>query len=140
MKFLNGELDKEVYMYQAEGFENKDYPNHVYKLKMALYGLNKALKTWYSRLDQYLIKNGFRRGGVDSNLYIYGTCDDVLIVLVYVDDIVFGSNDDALSQGFSKLMQSEFEMSMLGELSYFLGLQISQLENGIFLSLTKYAK
>ena len=91
-------------------------------------------------MDQYLIKNGFRRGGVDRNLYIYVTCDDVLIVLVYVNDIVVGSNDDALSQGFSKLMQSKFEMSMLGELSYFLGLQISQLENGILLSQTKYAK
>ena len=66
-------------------------------------------------------------------MYIYGTCDDVLIVLVYVDDIVFGSNDDALSQGFLKLMPSEFEMYMLGELSYFLRLQISQLENGILL-------
>ena len=73
-------------------------------------------------------------------MYNYGTCDDILIVLVYVDDIVFGSNDDALSQGFSILIQSEFEMSMLGELSYFLGLQISQLKNGKFLSQTKYAK
>ena len=127
-------------MDQLEGFENKDYPNHVYRLKKALYGSKQVLRAWYSRLDQYLIKNGFRRVCVDSNLYIYGTCDDIIIVLVYVDDIVFGSNDDALSQGFSKLMQSKFEISMLGELSYFLGLQISQLENGIFLSQTKYAK
>ena len=133
--FLNGYLDEEVYMDQPKGFENKDYPNHVYRLKKALYGLKQALRAWYSRLDQYLIKNGFRRDGVDSNLYIYGTCDDVLIVLVYVDDIEFGSNDDGLIQGFSKLMQSEFEMSMLGELSYFLRLQISQLENGIFWSM-----
>ena len=137
--FLNGYLDEEVYMDQPKGFENKDYPN-LYRLKKALYGLKQALRAWYSRLDQYLSKNGFRRGGVDINLYIYGTCDDVVIVLVYVDDILFGSNDDALSQGSSKLMQSEFEMSMLGELSYFIGLQTSQLENGIFLSQTKYAK
>ena len=103
--FLNGYLNDKVYMDQPEGFENKDYPNHVYRLKR----------------DQYLIKNGFKRGGVDSNLYIYGTCDDVLIVLVSVDDIVFGSNDDALSQGFSKLMQSKFEMPMLGNYPIFLG-------------------
>ena len=138
--FINGYLDEEVYMDQPKGFENKGYLNQMYRLNKAMYSLKQALRAWYSRLDLYLIKNGFRRGGVDSNLYIYGTCDDVLIVLVYVDDIVFGSNDDALSQGFSKLMQSEFEMSMLGELSYFLGLQISQLENGIFISQTKYAK
>ena len=89
-------------MDQPKGFENKDYPNHVYRLKKTLYGLKQAPRAWYSRLDQYLIKNGFRRGGVDINLYIYDTCDDVLIVLVYVDDIIFGSNDDALSQGFFK--------------------------------------
>ena len=69
-----------------------------------LYGLKQASRAWYSRLDQYLIKIGFRRGGVDRNLYIYGTCDHVLIVLVYVYDIVFGSNDAALSQGISNLM------------------------------------
>lgn len=87
--------------------------------------MNQAQRAWYSRLDQYLIKNEIKIGFLDSNLYIYGTCDDILIVIFYVDDIVFGSNDDSLSQSFSKLMKSEFEMSMLGELSYILGLQIS---------------
>ena len=100
--FINCYLDEEVYMDQPKGFENKDYPNHVYRLKKALYGLKQALRAWYSRSHQYLIKNGFKRGGVDSNLYIYGKCDDILIVLIYLDDIVFGSNDDALCQGFCK--------------------------------------
>lgn len=102
------------------------------RLKKILYGLKQAPRAWYSWLDQYLTNNGFTRGGVDSNLYVKVNDDDVLVALVYVDDIVFGYNDDALSQEISKLMQSECEMSILGELSYFLGLQFSLMKNVFF--------
>jgi hypothetical protein len=104
-----------------------------------LYGLKKApTRAWYSRLDKYLQQQGFKKGNVDSNLYIKVDQENILIIEVYMDDIIFGIDDDRLSHKFSKDMQSEFEMSLLGELELFLGLQISQLDEGIFISQTMY--
>ena len=101
--------------------------------------LNK-LPAWYSRLDKYLQQQGFRRGNVDSNLYIKMDKESMIIIEVYGYDIIFRSDDGRLSKQFAKDMQSEFEMSLLGELKFFLGLQISQLKNGIFISQSKYIK
>ena len=86
------------------------------------------------------INKVFSKGSADSNLYIKVENDKLLILVVYVDDIIFGSNEEAMSQSFASIMQKEFEMSLLGELTYFLGLQIQQKEGGIFLSQTKYLK
>jgi uncharacterized membrane protein YciS (DUF1049 family) len=94
----------------------------------------------YHRLDTYLQDKGFKRGTIDNNLYIKTEGNDLLIVLVYVDDIIFGSNNASLVKWFSSTMQSEFEMSMIGELSFFLGLQITQKSEGIFLSQEKYLR
>jgi len=91
-------------------------------------------------LDKYLHQQGFSKGSTDNNLYIKIENDKLLILVVYVDDIIFGSNEEAMSQSFSLVMQKEFEMSLLGELTYFLGLKIQQNEGGIFLSQTKYLK
>jgi hypothetical protein len=99
--------------------ENADY---VCKLKKALYVLKQAPKAWYSRLDKYLQEEGFIKGSANNNLYINLTQEIILLIEVYVDDIIFGSTDDMLSQKFAKDMQNEFEMSLLGELSFFLGL------------------
>jgi hypothetical protein len=99
--------------------ENIDY---VCKLKKALYGLKQAPRAWYSRLDKYLQKAGFRKGSADNNLYIKVSQGNILLIEVYVDDIIFGSDDDRLSQKFAKDMHNEFEMSLLGELPFFLGL------------------
>ena len=109
-------------------------------MKKALYGLKQAPRAWYSRLDSHLLSNGFVRGGVDNNLYVKNEGSDILVVEIYVDDTIFGCNNVTLSKKFSQLMESEFEMSLLGELNFFLGLQISQCENGIFLSQSKYAR
>jgi len=109
-------------------------------LKTEFYGLKQDLRAWYSRLDRYLQQQGFKRGNADSNLYIKVDKDSMIIIEVYVDDIIFGSDHDRLSQQFSKDIQSEFEMSLLGELNFFLGLQISQLDDGIFISQSKYIK
>ena len=98
------------------------------------------MRAWYARLDGYLCQQGFKKGIVDSILYVQIDKDNLTIVEVYVDDIIFGSNDDRLSKKFSTKMQSEFEMSLLGELTYFLGLQISQQEKGIFICQAKYIK
>eukprot|EP00253_Pinus_taeda_P011539 PITA_11539 len=94
------------------------------KLKKALYGLKQAPRAWYYRLDKYLHQQGFSKGSADSNLYIKVENDKLLILVVYVDDIIFGSNEEDMSQSFSLVMQKEFEMSLLGELTYFLDLTL----------------
>lgn len=91
-------------------------------------------------MDKYLRQQGFIKGSTDSNIYIKINNDKLLILVVYVDDIIFGRNEEDMSQNFALVMQKEFEMSMLGELTYFLGLQVQQNEDGIFLSQTKYLK
>jgi hypothetical protein len=120
--FLNGELEEEVYIEQPEGFQLSKNVDYVCKLKKALYGLKQALRAWYSRLDKYLQQEGFRKGSADNDLYIKVTQDSILLIEVYVDDIIFGSIDDRLSQKLEKDMQNEFEMSLLGELSFSLSL------------------
>lgn len=110
------------------------------KLKKALYGLKKAPQAWYSRLDVYLHKQGFKKGMVDSNLYIKSENNHQVIIVVYVDDIIFGGSKDEMCKDFANQMQIEFDMSMIGELSYFLSLQVNQLKNGIFISQIKYVK
>ncbi|XP_059075017.1 uncharacterized mitochondrial protein AtMg00810-like [Cryptomeria japonica] len=134
------DAEEEVYMEQLEGFESSEYTDHVYRLKKALYGLKQAPRVWYSRLDSHLISKGFTKGNVDSTLYTKVVSNDLLAIEIYVDDIIFGSTNDELSQSFSTIMKSKFEMSMLGPLSFFLGIQVSQLEHGLFISQTKYAK
>eukprot|EP00253_Pinus_taeda_P009829 PITA_09829 len=138
--FLNGDLEEEVYIEQLDGFILGNDPNLVCILKKALYGLKQAPRTWYYLLDKYLHQQGFSKGSVDNNLYTKIENDKLLILVVYVDDIIFGSNEEAMSQSFALVMQKEFEISLLGELTYFLGLQIQQNEGGIFLSQTKYLK
>jgi hypothetical protein len=125
---------------QPEGFSLTDNPDYVYKLKKALYGLKQAPRAWYHRLDKFLQDKGFKKGIVDSNLYIKSEGDDLLVVLVYVDDITFGCINDPSVQWFTNSMQTEFEMSMIGELSYFLGLRINQSSAGIFISQEQYLK
>eukprot|EP00253_Pinus_taeda_P033860 PITA_33860 len=112
----------------------------VCTLKKALYGLKQAPRAWYYHLDKYLRQQGFIKGSTDSNIYIRIDNDKLLILVVYADDIIFGSNEEHTSQNFALVMQKEFEMSMLGELTYFLGLQVQQNKDGIFISKTKYLK
>ncbi|KAK2435258.1 hypothetical protein QL285_020332 [Trifolium repens] len=136
--FLNGYINEEVYVKQPPGFEDNEHPDYVFKLKRALYGLKQAPRAWYDRLSKFLIKNGYSRGKVDTTLFIKRKGKDVLLVQIYVDDIIFGSTNPSLVKSFSSLMQGEFEMSMMGELTYFLGIQIKQLEEGTFIYQTKY--
>jgi hypothetical protein len=138
--FLNGELEEEVYIEQPEGFQLSKNIDYVCKLKKALYGLKHAPRAWYSRLDKYLQQVEFRKGSAGNNLYIKVSQGNILLIEVYVDDIMFGSDDDRLSQKFAKDRQNEFEMSLLREISFFLGLQIRQSNQGIFISQTKYIR
>jgi len=138
--FLNGFIQEEVYVDQPPRFKNSDFSNHIFKLKKALYGLKQAPSAWYEWLSKFLLEKGFTRRKVDTTLFIKGKMHDILVVQIYVDDIIFGSTNDSLCKEFSKDMQSEFEMSMMGELNFFLGLQIKQTKNGIFLSKQNIAK
>ena len=138
--FLNGDLEEEVYIEQPEGFQLTVNPDNVCKLKKALYGLKQAPKAWHQRLDKYLQDKGFKKGTVDNNLYIKYEGDNLLVVLVYVDDIIFGCTNDSSMQWFANVMQSEFEMSMIGGFSLFLGFHIIQISKGLFLSQEKYLK
>eukprot|EP00253_Pinus_taeda_P015797 PITA_15797 len=138
--FLNGDLEEEVYIEQPDGFILGNDPKLVCRLRKALYGLKQAPRALYFCLDKYLHRQGFSKGSSDSNLYTKIDNDKLLILVVYVDDIIFGSNEEAMSQNFVLLMQKEFEMSLLGELTYFLGLQVQQNKDAIFLSQTKYLK
>lgn len=138
--FLNGNLTKEVYMEQPKGFCVISKEDHVYRLRKTLYGLKQAPKAWYSKLDAHLREQGFSKGAIDRNLYFKTQGDSILVVIVVVDDIIFGSDSSELCSSFLEIVKCKFEMSMLGELSFFLGLQVNQLDKGIFISQTKYAK
>ncbi|XP_057975241.1 uncharacterized protein LOC131162650, partial [Malania oleifera] len=138
--FLNGYINEEVYVEQPPGFENHKYPDHVYRLSKALYGLKQAPRAWYERLSGFLLENEFTRGKIDTTLFIKSKNDDMLLVQIYVDDIIFGATNDELCNEFAKCMQSEFEMSMMGELSFFLGLQIKQANHGTFICQSKYIR
>nr|KYP70668.1 Retrovirus-related Pol polyprotein from transposon TNT 1-94 [Cajanus cajan] len=136
--FLNGLIQEEVYVEQPPGFVDFKYPNHVYKLKKALYGLKQAPRSWYDRLNKFLIENDYVRGKVDNTLFVKKFKNDTMYVQIYVDDIVFGSTNVSLCKEFAKTMQREFEMSMIVELTFFLGLQIKQMSDRIFISQSKY--
>ena len=131
--FLNGYLEEEVYIKKPEGFQLNNKGNYVGKLKKALNGIKQAPRAWYERLDSYLQLQNFKRGSTDINLYRKMVGDSMIIVEVYVDDIIFKSDDEKMSKDFAKRMQQEFEMSLLGELNFFLGLQIVQSKEGIFI-------
>ncbi|GJZ94071.1 retrovirus-related pol polyprotein from transposon TNT 1-94 [Tanacetum coccineum] len=137
--FLNGELKEEVYVSQPEGFIDPDRPHHVYRLKKALYGLKQAPRAWYDTLSKFLLALRFSKGVVDPTLFIRKTSKHTLHVQIYVDDIIFASTDPKDCDRFSNEMSSKFQMSMMGQISFFLGLQISQNPRGIFINQSKYA-
>ncbi|GJU20576.1 putative ribonuclease H-like domain-containing protein [Tanacetum coccineum] len=132
--------EEEVYVKQPPGFEDPAHPNKVYRVVKALYGLHQAPRAWYERLSTFLLKHGYRRGAIDKTLFIKKDRRDIMLVQVYVDDIIFGSTKSSMVKDFEDLMQKEFKMSSMGELTFFLGLQVKQSNGGIFLSQDKYVK
>jgi len=122
--FLNGYLKEEVFVKLIPGFESKESPDHVYKLDKELYGLKQDPRVWYERLSKFLLEKDYKRAKIENTLFLREKGKDLLVVQIYVDDIIFKAITDKLSKEFAKLMGSEFEMSMMGELNFFLGLQI----------------
>ncbi|GJT61294.1 retrovirus-related pol polyprotein from transposon TNT 1-94 [Tanacetum coccineum] len=136
--FLYGTIDEEVYVMQPPGFQDSQFPDKVYKVVKAMYGLHQAPRAWYGTLSKYLLDNGFQRGTIDQTLFIRKHKGEFLLVQVYVDDIIFGSSNPKLCREFEALMHDKFKMSAMGELNFFLGLQVLQKKDGIFLSQDKY--
>ncbi|GJY94831.1 retrovirus-related pol polyprotein from transposon TNT 1-94 [Tanacetum coccineum] len=128
-EFLNGFINEEVYVAQPLGFIDFKKPDHVYKLKKALYGLKQAPKSWYDILKAFLIKHEYKMGMVDNTLFTKKKSSNLIIVQIYVDDIIFGLTFQDMCDEFTKIMHDEFEMSMMGELNFLLGLQIKQMED-----------
>nr|GEU51274.1 hypothetical protein [Tanacetum cinerariifolium] len=117
---LNGNLREEVYVSQPDGFVDLDNPNHVYKLIKALYRLKQAPCAWYDMLSSFLISQDLSKGSVDSTLFIHRNGNDLLLVQIYVDDIIFAASTPELCDLFAKIMCSKFKMSMMGKISFFL--------------------
>ncbi|KAK1621154.1 hypothetical protein QYE76_026671 [Lolium multiflorum] len=136
--FLTGPLHEVVYVKQPPGFEDPDFPNHVYKLDKALYCLKQAPRAWYEHLKELLIDRGFDVGLIDPTLFTKRVNGELFVCQLYVDDIIFGYTNKAFNDEFSKLMTYRFEMSMMGEMRFFLGFEIKQLREGTFINQAKY--
>nr|GEY96216.1 retrovirus-related Pol polyprotein from transposon TNT 1-94 [Tanacetum cinerariifolium] len=136
--FLNGILKEEVYVGQPPGFVSKQYPDHVYTLDKALYCLKQAPRAWYDILSQFLIEIGFQKGSIDTTLFIKKKGKHIMLIRIYVDEIIFGSTNLKYCTKFSDIMVKRFEKSMMREMKFFLGLQVNQFSNGIFINQSKY--
>nr|GEU32065.1 hypothetical protein [Tanacetum cinerariifolium] len=129
---------EEVYVAQPDGFVDPGHLEKVYRLRKALYGLKQAPRAWYDKLSKFLTSKGFTKGTIDPTLFTIRYGNDILLVQIYVDDIIFGSTNPKYSKRFEKLMNSRFEMSLMGEMKFFLRLQIHQSPSGIFINQAKY--
>ncbi|CAL2241191.1 unnamed protein product [Prunus armeniaca] len=139
--FLNGVLEEEVYTEQPEGFEVKAASHKVYKLKKALYGLKQAPRAWYSEIDTYLASCNFKRSTSEATLYTKTDEEGKLIIVsIYVDDIVYIGNSNALLSEFKRDMMQKYEMTDLGLLHHFLGMGVLQTDKWVFIHQSKYAK
>ena len=136
--FLNGPIKEEVCVEQPPGYKYSEYPTHVYKLSKAFYGLKQAPRAWYECLRDFLIANGFKFWKPNHTLFTKTIVKDLFIYQIYIDDIIFVSTNKSSCEEFSRIMIQKFEMSMMWELKYFLGFQIKQLQEGTFISQTKY--
>nr|GEX29798.1 retrovirus-related Pol polyprotein from transposon TNT 1-94 [Tanacetum cinerariifolium] len=135
--FLYGKIKEEVYVCKPPGFEDPNFLDKVYKVEKALYILHQAPRAWYETLSTYLLDNEFHKGKIDKTLFIRKHKEDILLVQVYVD-IIFGSTKKELCNAFEKMMHKKFKMSSMGELTFFLVLQVKQEQDGIFISHDKY--
>jgi hypothetical protein len=138
--FLNGVIQEGVYVRQPPGFESPKYLDRVYKLSNVLYGLKQASRAWYARLKMFLLEYRYVMGSVDKTLFTINHDTDFLLVQIYVDDIIFGGSSHTLVSRFQKMMESEFQIFMMGELTFFLCIQVKQTKQGTFVYQAKYTK
>ena len=138
--FLNGPLSGLVYVKQPPGFENPNFHDHVYKLDKALYGFKQAPRARYEHLREFLVDWGFQVGLIDPTLFTKRVGGNLFICQLYVHDIIFGYTNKVFNDEYAKLMSDKFEISMMGELEYFLGFEIKQLREGTFINQAKYTR
>jgi hypothetical protein len=138
--FLNGVLEEEVYVEQPLGYMRVGEEKKVLKLKKALYGLKQTPRAWNRRIDTYFKENGFEQCPYEHALYVKKNGSNILLVSLYVDDLIFMGSNDQMIKEFKSTMTREFEMTDLGLMRFFLGLEVRQEETGIFISQEKYAK
>lgn len=138
--FLNGEINEEVYVAQPDGYVKKGKERFVYKLLKALYGLRQAPRAWYSKLNSFLVEIGFERCPYEHGVYTKRENGEVLIIAVYVDDLLVTGSNITVIEKFKKQMNSRFEMSDLGKLTYYLGIEVQQKEGYIELKQAGYAR
>jgi hypothetical protein len=135
--FLNGEIEEEVYIEQPDGFVIHEQKSHVCRLKKSLYGLKQAPHAWYDKIDGYLMSLGLNKRVVDPNLYYHIVGDECLILVMYVDDLFLTGSENLIVE-CKHALNSEFEMKDLSMMHYFLGLEVWQRIDEIFLSQGKY--
>lgn len=138
--FLHGELSEEVYVEQPRGYEQQGNENKVYKLRKALYGLKQAPRAWFSRIEAHFLKEGFQRCPSEQTLFVK-LCKEgkILIVSVYVDDLIFTGDGESMMHEFKSSMMREFDMTDLGKMRFFLGIEVLQNSDGIYICQKKYA-
>ncbi|KAM0011112.1 putative RNA-directed DNA polymerase [Helianthus debilis subsp. tardiflorus] len=138
--FLHGELEETVFVDQPQGFTKPGEEGKVYRLKKALYGLKQAPRTWFKRIEGYFKNEGFERSRYDTTLFIKRRLNKCVIVSLYVDDLIYTGNDASFCENFKQSMQREFEMTDLGKMRYFLGVEVQQEEGRISICQKKYAR
>lgn len=126
-------------MEQPPCFVNPQFPNHVCRLNKALYGLKQAPRAWFHRLSNFLLQNGFTCSKSDPSLFVFKRDVCIMYLLVYADDLILTGNRDDVMQTFISTLHKEFAIKDLASLNYFLGLEVTTMNNGLFLSQTKYA-
>ncbi|KAD3641247.1 hypothetical protein E3N88_30471 [Mikania micrantha] len=136
--FLHGNLNETVFMEQPPGFHDPQFPEHACRLNKALYGLKQAPRAWFHRLSQFLTTNGFICSKSDTSLFVFKRDSCLLYLLVYVDDVIITGNDASFIKTFIQTLHKEFALRDLEKLNYFLGLEVTYMDNGLFLSESKY--
>jgi len=137
--FLHGVLEEEVYMSQPSGYEDEKHPTYVCKLDKALYGLKQAPRAWYARLCGKQVQLGFTPSKGDTSLFFYHKGTVTMFVLVYIDDIIVASSSLAATKALLTDLEAEFALKDLGDLHYFVGIEVKRSSDGLVMSQQRYA-
>jgi len=137
--FFYGDLQEEMYMEQSLGYVDQTHPNLVCRLKKALYILKQAPKAWSDKIGEYLVTSGFQTSNANFSLYVKKTNHGIVVIIIYVDDLIITKDSDVDISDLKKLLKQKFEMKDLGELRYFLGIEVIQSPKGIWLLQRQYA-